>query len=78
MIETRSRLMTHACLALSRVSPITKEPMICGVRDKDKPMIFRGTDWCSEWHRRMVIKQRRKARVRVVRTMKPRKRRGRR
>ena len=69
MIPSPRTLMGGACMALSRTSPITQRPMICGVRDKDKPMIFRGTDWCSEWHRQMVEEQRRKARLTARATM---------
>ena len=56
-------------MALSRTHPITHQPMFCGIRDKDKPMIFKGTDWCSEWHRRMVEEQRRQARLTARATM---------
>jgi len=27
----------------------------CGTKDADKPQIFRGEDWCSDLHRKMLI-----------------------
>lgn len=26
----------------------------CGTVDKDKPMVFRGEDWCSDIHRKIL------------------------
>lgn len=29
--------------------------LVCGVLDSDKPMCFRGEDWCSDDHRKVIV-----------------------
>lgn len=31
---------------------------LCGRTDPEKPMTFKGTDWCCENHRKLVVRQR--------------------
>ena len=31
---------------------------MCGKKDPEKPMVFRGTDWCCDNHRKLVGWQR--------------------
>jgi hypothetical protein len=28
--------------------------LVCATPDKDKPMVFRGEEWCSDNHRKVV------------------------
>lgn len=31
---------------------------VCGTEDQDKPMAFRGEDWCSDNHRKIIAGER--------------------
>lgn len=45
---------------LSSVGPFLKGACrICGCPPNEMPMVFRGTDWCSENHRKELEKQQR-------------------
>lgn len=46
----------HPCLAWL-VGSQSYLGRLCGVVDKDKPMAFRGEDWCSENHRKLIVQQ---------------------
>lgn len=49
----------HPCLAVVAVGTLTGlPPLTCGKVDKDKPMCFRGEDWCCDNHRKLVAAQR--------------------
>jgi hypothetical protein len=37
-------------------APVPDHPcLVCGKGDGDKPMVFRGEQWCSDNHRKVVI-----------------------
>lgn len=46
-------MIGHPCRAIIGMP----ETYRCGRKDQDKPMCFRGTDWCCEDHRKLVVRQ---------------------
>jgi len=51
-MQTSSRVENHA---IARKECNVASCKVCNLPDRDKPMCFRETDWCSDIHRKMLI-----------------------